>query len=599
MDFLKAFNRWPMDGEKSSDGSSSSHPVEDGRITLTDGLDPIISKGVATELPVTSEVVSSSVHFKEAGNDARGYAVGGETPAEVVVKPKGRTKKSKPALEAALLEESAPVVKAETALASVKRKEKKEGKILFPQKGDVFQNVTNGDRIVVETIAKIKGEEPWIYYRETDVHEQEKIKRDSMLKMQFENFSVLVRGMKKVDSVRVDPIKKEHPKFYAMYEEQMKKLESIFSWEIETVTGALNEWSDSFDEETDTERYNELADRYSQLFEKLTEISEKWNKIKDSLVVTRGLKKIELFLELRSFLLDERIPEDIRTDIIKLRAENIDYEPNVELVEKEYQRILLDKKIEETKNKYNWFINDRSTTEQDISTVDVFADQINVLFASVSDTSSSEDIEEVLDEIVTIEKRMFEKKGAGNGRGRNENASTGGSVPEKGRQPIRGNGYGQQIRDNEERHKKNKPYRVSAKRMIVSPTGENGVEFKGEEFTAPKKAVEIPVDPVVFEQQDQERRMYNEFCRKLGNNDREIASEEKGLQEIVRAGLMSIETTAGTNSVIQFVNKYKEALEEAFSRQVVVGLSLFFWTSSEKELFAKILVKRYLEDFVK
>lgn len=439
--FEKILGHQPMKGaenEKSSGGSEISEPrLAEGEIFLTDGLG-------ANDMTLEDKTTPTSVES------------GAITPVLITAK----------------TEDAKKPVKLE------------KNSIQRFRKGDIFENTTNGDSVSVEG-EEIRQDMPGIRYTETYPGGALKNGGKTMWKP-IEGFRVFVRGEEMKKS---DPIKKKYPEFYAMYEEQIKKLESTFVWEIEAVTDALNEWSASFDKETDTKRYNQLIEQYEQLFEQVEGMREEWNGIKDSLVVTRGLKKIELFSRLRSFLSDARIPEDIRNDIVESRAERIDYEPDVELVERGYQTILLERKKEEIAGRYNMIVDSNTVVAQDMPILDNFLKQINTLYLSMNEESSSEDIRKTIDEISVIERQMFVRKNKNN----TENGeAVGGLVREKPKKKrlSQKQEYKEKKTEDEGGKKKyvrNRPQGQVGENGEYSPflTHGNGVELSGKTNTMP------------------------------------------------------------------------------------------------------------------
>lgn len=313
-----------------------------------------------------------------------------------------------------------------------------EKNISLPHKGDVFEDTTNGDRIVVGTIIHSKGEDPQIYYTKTNSRGVEYEKGKTGQKKFLENFRVLVSGMTKTD-----PIKEQYPAFYALYEEEITKLNTAFLCEFEATKTAMNSWlvfindeyGDSFSEKLNDPAKKKEGEKmvkdYEAIKEKIETIGRKWNELDDR-IVGQGRQEFLLFADLRA--LESVLPDyvlELKISELKLLEEaNGSKKPNFELVETGYQKALLDRKVLELKNRYE---KARQSFDSDI-TEDAphppeFFRQIDEWMQSADDHSSSEEIKEVLEKLDAFEKKIFlDKKKKRHTTTEEDNGSIGGRV---------------------------------------------------------------------------------------------------------------------------------------------------------------------------
>ncbi|MFZ2187507.1 MAG: hypothetical protein WAV46_02660 [Candidatus Moraniibacteriota bacterium] len=263
-----------------------------------------------------------------------------------------------------------------------------------PSKGDVFENTTSGDRIVVRGV-RTQGGEQNVSYIETYSHGGAKNGKKVMEKP-LRNFTVLAAV---AEMEKIDPIKEKDPELYAAYEEQMEKLAAAFVREFTAVDRLIDAWGESLQETAD-------IDLYDQLYEAMEKITKQWNTLDDRFV-EQGRHRMRLFAELRG--LEGKMPGDHRAEIMEPKALYADseFQLGTELVEKIYQNTLLDKKVEALQKKYDRAKAGRIAIASDAPSPVAFAAQVNDLFASIGEASSSEDIKSVLTQLGALEERVF------------------------------------------------------------------------------------------------------------------------------------------------------------------------------------------------
>ncbi|MEI8096659.1 MAG: hypothetical protein WCG73_00980 [Candidatus Moraniibacteriota bacterium] len=457
MNILEMFNRRPMkiaEGEKSSGGSASQDSPVEGTITLTDGHkeNPVVleNESVLEKPPLSEEVLA----IKEVEPLL--------TPAEAAVKekefkksvrPKKTKKSTTKTAKGSKNEVSASGTPKELVAKPIVTLEKNEiPKEILPQKGDVFQAGANGDRIVVDGVEKRDG--VWgVLYSETSP--SGKLKKGGKIFWKVpKSFNVMVDSK---EMQKNDPLKESQPEFYAIYNEQMEKVVSAFLREFEASCKMIDAWGDYIekgygvflrDEKKEKGKKKEAEDVLKQfqfIEEEVEKLGKTWNAL-DMSKVDQGRQGIRLLTEIRA--LEKQLPDfalELKHSGLELLKEKDGAdEPDVELVEKEYQKILLNRKVEEVKKKYDQFVDGNTVTAQDMPELNDFANQINDLFDLVVDSSSSEDIKKVLTEIESIEEQMFaRKKEQGDGNGMGENGFVGGFVKRKNKtRKENGNGHG-------------------------------------------------------------------------------------------------------------------------------------------------------------
>lgn len=453
----------------------------------------------------------------------------------------------------------------------------------FPQKGDVFQDATNGDRIVVGTIAKTKGGEPQIYYTRTDIHGIEKDKGKQGEKKHRENFRVVVAGMEKTD-----PIKEQYPEFYALYEKEMTKLDNAFAREFEASRTMIESWDAFIDEEygpcfsgevDDPEKKKEgeeILQQSRSIHEKIESIGEKWNKLDDH-IVEQGRQEFLLLAELHALeasLSDYALELKI-SELKSLEDEQGIDKPDVELIEKGYQKVLLDRKVDVLKKRCKQAtISFNGNIADDAPSPSEFVRQVDEWAQSVGEYSSSTEIREVWEKLDAFEKKIFlEKKEKNDGGTREEDGSIGGRV--KQISPKKSGYIEQKTEEGKKKSSKSKPKRGKQiipeydGEQIISSTQNNGVES--------------------------EERSYETLFQNLGRDNKEISSEEQRLEDALGDGLTDIGNQIGIESMIE----HKEEIVRVFSQRIVDGLEKFSWTLSEKNLFANTFVRKCVEEFVK
>lgn len=444
-----------------------------GKLAEEIGAKPAESKEIKSPVLVPEKPAEVVENAKTMADLGRLKGIEG-----VVVKPRGKRGSTKKSAESKI--KVVPVA-TQPQMEAVPVVAKQEGKKFpFPQKGDVFQDVISGDRVVVEEIVRIKGEKPLIYFTETNTHGIEKKKKKKMSSMQFENFRVLVNGMEKTD-----PIKEEHPDFYAEYEKQMEKAVNAFTREAYSTSVAMEAWEEYIEEEYGSFLRGESKDpekekmaqeelEHLQQVEKIIDtIVKKWNTI-DRYIVEQGRQDLILLTEIHAVeaLLPDYVLELKVSELRRLEEQQGSDKPDIELVEKGYQRILLNRKVEAIGKKYKHFVDGNIGVAQDMPILDAFVNQINVLFASVTDVSSLEDIKGVLSEIVEIEKQMFVKKKTQESdeqeKKRKEREMASGFV-RQGKKKRRGTEEGKSGRDN-----KGGRRQAPTKRMFASSINDEG-----------------------------------------------------------------------------------------------------------------------------
>ncbi|MDD2766700.1 MAG: hypothetical protein PHH40_02985 [Candidatus Moranbacteria bacterium] len=453
----------------------------------------------------------------------------------------------------------------------------------FPQKGDVFQDATSGDRIAVGTIAKTKGGKPQIYYTRTDIHGIEKNRRAQGEKKHLENFRVLVAGMEKTD-----PIKEQYPEFYALYEGEMMKLENAFIREFEASRTMIESWNAFVDEEygpylsgeiDDPEKKKEgeeILQQSQSIHEKIETIGEEWNKLDDH-IVEQGRQGFLLFAELHA--LEASLPDyalELKISELKsLENEQGDDKPDIELVEKGYQKVLLDRKVDALKKKCEQStIAFSGDIADDAPSPPEFVRQVDEWAQSVDEHSSSAEIMEVWEKLDAFEKRIFlGKKDKNDGGIGEDDESIGGRV--KQISPKKSGYTEQKTEEGKKKFDTKKPKR--GKQIIFQDESEQIVS------SMQNNSVES------------EERSYETLYQSLGHDDKEIFSEEQRLADALRDGLNDIRDQIGVESIIE----HKEKIITAFSQKFVDGLEKFSWTASEKNLFSNTFVRKCVEEFVK
>lgn len=385
--------------EKSSGGSASSglNP-QPGEIIFTDRHVAMPKKEIITET-----AVASARPINGAKKDLR--ANGTNVPETAFTK-------------SALLEGRTPV---------------------FPRKGDIFENPKTGGKIEVEGITEEKGEKDISF---TEYNPEGVILHDKrVVQKPKKNFDVAV-GVKGME--RIDPIKEQHPEFYAKYEGEMAKTEFAFTWESVKIRMRMDRWEETV-ENIPGNKSGKKSDliRLHQLIIKIEDAIAKFNELDDR-QVNDGRKKMQLFVEMRAF--GTEIPSDIQLgdeelkealmkeygaseeELKTLEKEHGSEEPNIQLVEEGYQKIIykktierLNKRADQLQKKY-----DNALVRRGVSfaggalPATEFGKRVNALFHSINEQSSEKETEKVFADLDELEGQMFEERDEADGNGGRE-----------------------------------------------------------------------------------------------------------------------------------------------------------------------------------
>lgn len=385
--------------EKSSGGSASSglNP-QPGEIIFTDRHVAMSKKEIITET-----AVASARPINGAKKDLR---VNGTSVPETAF------------TKSALLEGRTPV---------------------FPRKGDIFENPKTGGKIEVEGITEEKGEKDISF---TEYNPEGVILHDKrVVQKPKKNFDVAVgvKGMEKID-----PIKEQHPEFYAKYEEEMAKTEFAFTRESVKIRMRMDGWKETVENipgNKSGKRFDLI--RLHQLKIKIEDAIAKFNELDDR-QVNDGRKKMQLFVEMRAFgteipsdiqLSDEELKEALMKEygasgeeLKTLEKEHGSEEPNIQLVEEGYQKIIykktierLNKRADQLQKKY-----DNALVRRGVSfagsalPATEFGERVNALLHSINEQSSEKETEKVFADLDELEGQMFEERDETDGNGGRE-----------------------------------------------------------------------------------------------------------------------------------------------------------------------------------
>lgn len=341
---------------------------------------------------------------------------------------------------------------------------------------DIFEN-PEGKRLVVQRIEK----DGTVVYEKQIAKGVPAEKGAYLSRKPLKNFhvSVGVEGMEKID-----PIREKDPRFYAEYEVGMERLAEAFIREFTAATEQVDKWSESLKEEGDIKMYD-------RLYEKIERIGNEWNELKDNFV-EQGRRRIQLFAEFR--LIEEEISKNAQGDFSELRKKYSidDYAGLAELVEKRRLNTLLDRKVEVLQKKYDDARVGKVLLAEDAPSPIAFAEQVNTLFASIKEGSSSGDIQGVLDQLDVLEERVF----VGENEGLNGVADTNGRRERKGKQVKRFR-KGEPVTITEKKRAEKfqkaewKPLDAAVEPVAI-PVGENAVKSKEE---VPPIVTGVPTTP--------------------------------------------------------------------------------------------------------
>ncbi|MEK9151004.1 MAG: hypothetical protein AAB547_00040 [Patescibacteria group bacterium] len=291
------------------------------------------------------------------------------------------------------------------------------------QRGDIFENPQSGGRIVVERVEKEDGDIVVFY---TEASPDGSVKNDRrVMRKPLENFRVLI-GVEGMEAV--DQIKEKYPEFYRVYEEEMEKVARAFIREYEASSDAVEGWGESIEKEYGSGIRGEAGDRDTSgeekelsahldiLRQKIEAIGNAWN-VLDDRFVRGGWQRIRLLAEIRA--LASKMPENVlrlKEEVLgELEKKYASEEPDVELVERGYFNILLDKKAEHLQRKYDLARAGKIALVKNMPSASHFADEVDGLLASINRQSSSQDMKKVLERLGMLEKRMF-SNGDGNAK---------------------------------------------------------------------------------------------------------------------------------------------------------------------------------------